>query len=62
MVKEKKPTVVFIMETKLHDKNLDFLRIKLGMQNMFIVDSVGKSGGLILLWQDNFNVEIQNFS
>jgi exonuclease III len=62
MVKEKKPTMVFIMETKVHDKNLDFLRINLGMHNMFVVDSVGKSKGLILLWRDNFRVEIQNYS
>ena len=62
MVREKKPTVVFIMETKVHDKNLDFLSIKLGMHNMFVVDSVGKNRGLILLWRDNFSVEIQNYS
>lgn len=28
----------------------------------FRVDSVGRSGGLALLWNDHFSVEIQNFS
>jgi hypothetical protein len=29
---------------------------------MFGVDSVGHSGGLYLLWEGDFNVDIQNFS
>ena len=29
---------------------------------MFVVDSVGKSRGMILIWRDNFIVEIHNFS
>jgi hypothetical protein len=29
---------------------------------MFGVDSVGRSGGLLLLWKKNFNVIIQNYS
>jgi exonuclease III len=44
MVKEKRPNLVFLMETKLHNKNLDFLRIRLKFNHMFMVDSVGKSG------------------
>jgi hypothetical protein len=62
LVKEKKPTLVFLMETKFFNKNCDFLRIKLGYDFMFVVDSVGRSGGLILLWKAVVNVEIQNYS
>jgi hypothetical protein len=29
---------------------------------MFVVDCVGKSGGLALLWSDETNVEVQNYS
>lgn len=29
---------------------------------MFVVDCVGKSGGLALLWQNEAGVDIQNFS
>ena len=36
--------------------------MKLGFECLFIVDSVGRSGGLALLWKDIEMVEIQNFS
>ena len=62
LVKDKKPTVVFLMETKIFNKNCDFLRIKLGYDHMFVVDSVGRSGGLILLWNSYVDVVIQNYS
>jgi hypothetical protein len=38
LVKEKKPNLVFLMETKLHNKNLDFLRIRLRFDHLFMVD------------------------
>ena len=41
MVKEKRHNLVFLMETKLHNKNLDFLQIRLKFDHMFMVDSVG---------------------
>jgi hypothetical protein len=62
LVKEKKPKMVFIVETKLHHHRLDFLKSKLGMVNLFGVDSVGKSGGLCLLWRNDIDVTIQNYS
>jgi exonuclease III len=62
LVKEKRPNLVFLMETKLHNKNVDLIRIKLKFDHMFMVDSVGKSGGLMLLWNDTIEVAIQNYS
>jgi exonuclease III len=62
MVKEKKPNLVFIVETKMHHHRLDFLKNKLGMENLFGVDSVGKGGGLCLLWRNGVEVNIQNYS
>jgi hypothetical protein len=32
------------------------------MENMFVVESVGKSGGLVLLWKNGVNVTIKNYS
>ncbi len=61
MVKEKKPLLVFIMEAKMHNKKLSYLSNKTGIEHMFMVDSRGKSGGLILLWKHLAIVEIQNF-
>jgi hypothetical protein len=62
MVKDKRPNLVFLMETKLHNKNLDYLRIRLKFDHWFMVDSVGRSGGLILMWNDDIMVTIQNYS
>jgi hypothetical protein len=62
MVKEKRPGLVFLMETKMLSKCLEKIRIKIGFGNVFGVDSVGRSGGLALFWNDTMSVEIQNFS
>lgn len=62
LVKEKKPALVFLIETKLLNKKSSFLKIKLGYNHMFVVDSVGHSGGLILLWREGMGVDIQNYS
>ena len=62
MVKEKRSNLVFLMETKLHNKSLDYLRIRLKFDHLFMVDSVGQSGGLILMWNDDIRLTIQNYS
>jgi hypothetical protein len=62
MVKEKRPSLVFLMETKLYYNKADFLRIKMNFDYMFVVDCVGRSSGLILLWNEKINVVIQNYS
>jgi hypothetical protein len=50
------------METLLCNKKAEFFRIKLNFDYMFVVDRVGRSGGLILLWNAHTNVTIHNFS
>jgi hypothetical protein len=62
LVREKKPSLVFIMETKMHHNRLEFLKSKLGIENLFRVDSVGKGGGLCLLWKNEVDVKNQNYS
>jgi exonuclease III len=62
MVKEKGPSMVFLMETKICNKDMDFLRIKLKFDYIFVVNSVGRSGGLIILWKDDIKIDIQNYS
>jgi hypothetical protein len=54
--------MVFLMETLLCNKQAEFFRIKLKFDYMFVVDRVGRSGGLILLWNAHKNVMIHNFS
>ena len=62
MIKEKHPNLVFLMKTKLRSKKMEWIRCKLGFKNLFVVDSVGKGGGLALFWNEDVNVDIQNFS
>jgi hypothetical protein len=38
------------------------VKYKLGFNNMLVVDSVERRGGLALLWKDEMGVEILNFS
>lgn len=61
-MKEKKPIVVFFMETKLRTIKMEWVKIQLEFDNMFVVDCVGKSGGLALLWTTHARVKIKNFS
>jgi hypothetical protein len=47
-VKEKKPTLVFLMETKMRNTKMQVLRNKLGYDDMFTMEPVGRSGGVAL--------------
>jgi exonuclease III len=46
MVKAKCPTVVFLMETRMRQVKMEKIRCALGFNNLFVVDCIGKSGGL----------------
>lgn len=60
-MKEKQPKLVLLMETKLQTHMFDRLKIKLGFESVFMVDSVGRSGGLALFWSNEVEVDIQNY-
>jgi exonuclease III len=62
LVKEKRPKLVFLMETKLRSYRVEGIKIRMGFRNVFVVDCVGKSGGLALMWSDDIQVDIQNYS
>ncbi|XP_059436723.1 uncharacterized protein LOC132169761 [Corylus avellana] len=62
LVNDKKPTIVFLMETKLRADHLERVRIRLGYDYLFAVDWVGRSGGLALMWVADIGIEIQNYS
>jgi exonuclease III len=62
IVKENKPNILFLMETKCRKEKLEVIRVKLGFAGLFVVDSVGISGGLALFWKDGDELEIQNYS
>jgi hypothetical protein len=62
LVKTKKPTLVFLTGTKVVQRKAEFLKFKLGFDNMFIVDCRGLSSGLMLLWNSNLDLEVKNYS
>jgi hypothetical protein len=59
-VKEKKPNILFLIETISRKQRLEWLRVKLGFDGVFVVDPVGRSGGFTLFWKDEIQLEIQN--
>ncbi|XP_031096875.1 uncharacterized protein LOC116001121 [Ipomoea triloba] len=50
------------METKVGRIHAERLRVKLGFEGLFYVDSVGRSGGLALLWRKNNTARLMSFS
>jgi hypothetical protein len=62
MVKEKKPSFLFLMETISTRRRMEWIRIKIGYAGVFAVDPVGRSGGVALLWKEDQDLEIQNYS
>lgn len=55
-------SLVFLFETRLVGTRASDVCIKMGFDYCFVVDSVGKSGELILLWPDDWYVTILSFS
>jgi exonuclease III len=51
------PDVLFISETKMKGKRLEWLKWKLGLTNMVWKDSDGQSGGLALFWRSSVNLK-----
>jgi hypothetical protein len=58
----KKPDLVFLMETKLTRQRMELVKTKLDFDGLFVVDCIGKSGGLALLWETEVQANIQNYS
>jgi hypothetical protein len=61
-VKKEDPDIVFLMETRLELRCLEFLRVRLGMRGCFGVDRHGYGGGLALLWSSSAAVHIKSYS
>ncbi|KAF4372682.1 hypothetical protein F8388_000849, partial [Cannabis sativa] len=56
------PSLVFLSETKLYGGWAEGIRRQISFSNSFHVDCVGKSGGLLLLWNDDWEVSVKSFS
>jgi len=46
MVKERRPTFVFLMETISSKQQMEGICKKIGFDRIFVIDPIGRSGGL----------------
>ncbi|XP_073137807.1 uncharacterized protein [Henckelia pumila] len=59
---EKSPTLLFISETKVRTSRYKWWREVLGFTGMFGVDCNGRSGGLLIIWKEPFDVTIHFYT
>ncbi|XP_042956310.1 uncharacterized protein LOC122292152 [Carya illinoinensis] len=62
LVKDKCPNLVFLMETKCSKSRMEEICKLLKFESCLVIDSVGSSGGLTLMWNNKVNVSIFNYS
>jgi hypothetical protein len=54
---------MFLSETKSDEKKMNVLRMKLGLENMEVVDCVGKGGGgIAVLWRRGIDLVLKSKS
>uniref|UniRef100_A0A803NSJ4 Reverse transcriptase n=1 Tax=Cannabis sativa TaxID=3483 RepID=A0A803NSJ4_CANSA len=61
-VKRWNPDLIFLSETRLKKEKAENLRVALCFEGCFVVEALGKSGGLILLWSNLIDCNILSFS
>ncbi|KAF4403174.1 hypothetical protein G4B88_027945 [Cannabis sativa] len=62
VVRKFSPSLVFLSETKLYGGWAEGIQRQLNFTNSFHVDCVGKSGGLLLLWNDDWEVYVKSYT
>ncbi|KAL5550972.1 hypothetical protein UlMin_001148 [Ulmus minor] len=62
LIRSTSPGMVFLCETRLTNSNSDRIRRLLRFNNCFPVNRHGTGGGLMLLWQNEWDVTIQSYS
>ncbi|GAA0165800.1 hypothetical protein LIER_21111 [Lithospermum erythrorhizon] len=62
LVTNNKPSLVFLIETKLWKVEWDQTKSKLKLPNALVVDAKDKKGGLALLWPRSMEVDVKSFS
>lgn len=61
LVSQYRPSILFLCETKAKRRKVDHLRRLLTFDHGFVVNAVGRSGGLALFWKDDVSVSIASF-
>ncbi|XP_041000998.1 uncharacterized protein LOC121246780 [Juglans microcarpa x Juglans regia] len=62
MVKERNPGIVFLIETKLMAKKLEGIKRRMKWEGCFVMEPVGRKRGLVMLWREDVELEILNYS
>ncbi|XP_074360471.1 uncharacterized protein LOC141700659 [Apium graveolens] len=61
VIKSLRPNIVFLMETLSKTERIKHLCSKLGFDNYWAVDCVGRSGGVAMLWKNNVKCNVVGF-
>ncbi|KAL4606913.1 hypothetical protein ACB092_09G138000 [Castanea dentata] len=62
LVRHWNPKIVFLMETKLRQSRMERIKNRIGLDNGLIVPSVGRSGGIALLWKREISLEVKSYT
>lgn len=62
LVKIKLPSIIFLMETKSSEVQMEKIKSRIGAKYCFLVNLVGSKGGLAMLWFKETDLEIINFT
>lgn len=62
LAQENRPSAIFIMKTKSSKEKMERLCHRIGKYTCFTVNFVARGGGLALLWSNDTNIEIINYS
>ncbi|KAL9681852.1 hypothetical protein QQ045_013641 [Rhodiola kirilowii] len=62
VVKASFPRIIGVPETKLDKKKCEAVKLKLGFNSYFCILARGRSGGMALMWKDDFEVDIISYS
>jgi exonuclease III len=60
--KSEEPDILFLSETKMDERRMETIRVKLGMSKMEVVDCVGKGGGIAVLWRRGIDLVLRSKS
>jgi hypothetical protein len=61
-VRDFSPSILCVVETQVQKSRVENLASTLGYDNVFAVSSIGRSGGLVMFWKNEINMDIFPYS
>ena len=61
-MRKEDPQVVFLCETKLHEKEVEKVGRKYGLESCFSVGFEGRNRGLAMMWKSEISFNLKSFS